>query len=305
MPMDQQPLFSIVIPAYNYAHILERAVKSVAAQKSDDMEVFIINDGSTDKTSEVISDLEKRYPNVFQAIYQTNRGLAGTRNRGIDESTGRFLIFLDADDELAQGAMGQLRHAIKASPEADMIIGAHLSVEPDGKERFRPRPPLSGDKKGAFKAYLLDETLPIANGCTAMHRKIFDGYRYPEHLRCAEDIPMFAYVLANFNCVTLNQAIAKIHKHADSMRHDVKLELSVGVKVVDEVFVAERIPAGLMHFKSDYTTHRYLSIFRTLYLAGQYTRALEYYLQAVQHSWKALLQLSPLRKAIKAFFKQP
>ena len=302
--MDQQPLFSIVIPACNYAPVLERAVKSVAAQKSDDMEVFIINDGSTDNTSEVISDLENRYPDVFHAIHQTNRGLAGTRNRGIDESKGRFLMFLDADDELAEGAMDQLRSAINASPEADMIIGAHLSVEPDGKERFRPRPVLRGEKKDAFKAYLLDETLPVANGCTAMHRKIFDSCRYPEHLHCVEDIPMFAYVLANFNCVTLNQPIARIHKHANSMRHDVRLELSVGVKVVNEVFVAERIPAGLMHYKHDYTTHRYLSIFRTLYLAGQYEQALEYYRQAVRHSWKALLQLSALRKAIKSFFRR-
>lgn len=304
MPIDHQPLFSIVIPTYNYAHTLGRAVKSVAAQKSDDMEVFIINDGSTDNTREVIGDLEKRYPNVFHAIHQTNRGAAHTRNRGIDESTGSFLIFLDADDELTDDAMDQLRGAIGASPEVDMIIGAHLSVEPGGKERFRPRPVLTGDKKDVFKAYLLDETLPIANGCSAMHRKIFNSYRYPEHLRCVEDIPMFAYVLANFNCVTVNQPIARIHKHADSLRNDVKRELSVGLKVVDEVFVAERIPAGLMHFKNDYTTHRYLSIFRTLYLAGEYRQALEYYQQAIQHSWKALLQLSPLRKAIRAYLKK-
>ena len=303
MPVDQ-PLFSIIIPAYNYAHVLERAVKSVALQKQDDMEVFVVNDGSTDNTADVIRELEDRFPGTFKSIHQTNRGLAGTRNRGIDESSGRFLMFLDADDELAEGAMDHLRAALQKSPAAEMIIGAHLSVEPDGKERFRPRPVLSGSKKEAFKAYLLDETLPIANGCTAMSRKIFETYRYPEHLRCVEDIPMFAYVLANFSCVTLNQPIARIHKHANSMRHDVKLELNVGVSVVDEVFVEGRIPSELMHFKSDYLTHRHLSIFRTLYLAGQYRAALEYYQQAVQHSWKALLQISPLRKAIKAFFKK-
>lgn len=137
-----------------------------------------------------------------------------------------------------------------------------------------------------------------------MHRSIFDRYRYPEHLRCVEDIPVFAYALANFNCITLNKSIAKIHKHSDSMRNNVNLELSVGIDVVDEVFVSERIPSNLMHYKKDYLTHRYLSIFRTLYLAKEYQHALSYYSKAVHHSWTALLQLSSLRKALKAFFKR-
>ena len=299
-----QPLFSIVIPAYNYAHVLERCVKSVMAQVSDDMEIFIINDGSTDHTADVIDKLEADYPNAFRSIHQSNRGLAGTRNRGIDESTGRFLIFLDADDELADSAMNHFREAIKASPEVDMIIGAHLSVKPDGRERFRSRPALNGSKIKAFQAYLLDKNLPIANGSTAMHRRIFSAYRYPEHLRCVEDIPMFAYVLANYDCITLNKPIAKIHRHDDSMRNDVERDLSVGLSVVDEVFSEARIPAELMPFKNDYITNRYLSIFRTLYMAGQFSQALDYYQQAVRHSWKAPLQFSLLRKAIKAYLKK-
>ena len=115
---------------------------------------------------------------------------------------------------------------------------------------------------------------------------------------------MFAYVLANYRCITLNHPIAMIHKHADSMRNNTALELSVGTKVVEEVFAEGRIPSGLMHFKKDYLTHRYLSIFRTLYLAGEYRQALEYYQKAISNSWKTILQLSPLRKAIRAFIRK-
>lgn len=147
-----QPLLSIIIPAYNYAHTLERAVGSVLAQKDDNIEVIVINDGSTDSTSNVLSKLEQHSPDTFRAINQANRGLAGTRNRGIDESQGEYLMFLDADDELADNAISHLRQTIQTMTGVDMIIGAHLSVEPDGSERFRPRPAMSQTRQTAFKA---------------------------------------------------------------------------------------------------------------------------------------------------------
>ena len=169
----EQALFSIIIPVYNYGHTLERALASVMSQKTDDTEVIVINDGSTDNSGDVIDQLESHYNQAFKTIHQSNRGLAGTRNRGIQESTGQYLIFLDADDELAENAINHLRQSISSSSKIDMVIGAHTSVEPDGTKRFRPRPELHDLKQGAFKAYLLDEKLPIANGATAMHRENF------------------------------------------------------------------------------------------------------------------------------------
>ncbi|WP_257254540.1 MULTISPECIES: glycosyltransferase family A protein [unclassified Endozoicomonas] len=294
------PLFSIVIPCYNYAHTLKRSVKSVLAQKCKDYELLVINDGSQDDTEVVISELTAQYPGTFRAITQPNKGLAATRNRGVLETSGQYLMFLDADDELVEHSLGSLSQAIHSYPEVSMVIGAHISVEPDGRERFRPRPKVPNDNTALFKMYLLKDELPIANGATAMHREIFDGYQYPVHFRCVEDIPMFAYVLANYQCITLNKPVAKIHKHDDSMRNNVKLDLSVGLDLIDEVFSPTRLPCKFMSLKSKYETRRLLSIFRSLYVAGEYQHALEYYCQAVRQSPSTFFKSSYSRKALRA-----
>ncbi len=295
-------LFTVVIPAYNYAHTLERAVKSVINQLDQLSELIIINDGSTDNTAEVLNSLEQQYPEKIKTIHQQNSGLAATRNRGIKESSGDYLIFLDADDEFAPEALIHLERAIKSKPDIHMVIGSHISVEPDGRERLRSRAPLPKSRDECFHLYALKEKLPISNGATAMHRNIFEHYLYPENFRCVEDISMFAYVLANHDCMTIQQPVARIHKHDDSMRNDVSLDMSVGLELVDEVFSPDRIPAHLLKYKKEFETSRILSMFRTLYIAGNYQQALSFYWQAVRNSPSALLQGSFLRKAIKAVF---
>ncbi len=299
---DTKHLFSIIIPAYNYAHTLERALNSVLTQKLDNTELLIINDGSNDNTVEVIERLNRTAPNAFRAIHQNNSGLAATRNKGIAESNGDFLIFLDADDELAENALEYLEQAIDQHPSIDMIIGAHISVQPDGQKKLRSREPLSQSKEHQFKQYLLEGKLPISNGATAMHRKIFVRYQYPEHFCCLEDIPVFSYALANFQCMTLNKPIALIHKHDDSMRNNAALNLSVGMSLLDEIFSPQRLPKNLLAYRSQYETIRFLSLFRTLYISGEYAQSLEYFIHAVNNSPSTLLRSSYLSKAVRAVF---
>ena len=293
-------LFSIVIPCYNYAHTLKRSVLSVLDQGFKNYELLIINDGSSDETDSVIRELMDQHPNSFQSISQSNRGLAATRNRGISETSGHYLIFLDADDQLAENALEHLSQSIHTDPEARMVIGAHIAVEPDGKERFRSRPEVPEDNMALFKMYLLKDELPIANGATAMHREIFDQYQYPVHFRCVEDIPIFAHALANYKCITLNKPVAKIHKHDDSMRNDVKLDLSVGLDLVSEVFCSKRLPTEFMALREPYEIKRLLSIFRSLYVAGEYRHSLEYYWKALKQSPSAVFEFGYLRKALRA-----
>ena len=295
-------LFSIIIPAYNYAHTLERAFNSVLTQKRDNTELLIINDGSSDNTVEVIERLKGTAPNEFRVIHQNNSGPAATRNKGIAESNGDFLIFLDADDELAENALEHLEQTIRQNPSIGMIIGAHISVQPDGQKKLRSREPLSQSKEHQFKQYLLEGKLPISPSATTFHRKVFARYQYPEHFRCVEDIPVFSYVLANFQCITLNKPIALIHKHNDSLRNNAALNLAVGMSLLDEIFSPQRLPKNLLAYRSQYEPIRSLSLFRTLYISGEYAQSLEYFIQAVNNSPSTLLRFSYLSKAVRAIF---
>lgn len=97
--MKNSPLVSIVITCYNYGNFIEDAVNSVEHQTYPNVEVIIINDGSTDSTDTVCKRLAAQYKSI-RYLYQENRGIIATRNRGLTEARGTFIIFLDADDYL-------------------------------------------------------------------------------------------------------------------------------------------------------------------------------------------------------------
>lgn len=93
-------LLSVIIPAYNAEDTLSRSVKSVINQKYfEDLEIIIVNDGSTDKTKEMIMNLKAIYPEIA-TIEQSNQGLSAARNNGIKKAKGMYISFLDSDDEV-------------------------------------------------------------------------------------------------------------------------------------------------------------------------------------------------------------
>lgn len=87
---------SIIITAYNYVQYLSFAIDSALNQNYDNLEVIVVNDGSTDNTDEVC----KSYGDKIRYIYQENQGLVGARRTGIDASSGEYIMCLDADDEI-------------------------------------------------------------------------------------------------------------------------------------------------------------------------------------------------------------
>ncbi|RKD89147.1 glycosyltransferase family 2 protein [Halopiger aswanensis] len=90
---------SVVIPTYNRADTLPRAIESALAQTIDDLEVIVVDDGSTDDTESVLSDYEREDSRVRPVVHETNRGANAARNTGIEWAHGEYVAFLDSDDE--------------------------------------------------------------------------------------------------------------------------------------------------------------------------------------------------------------
>lgn len=91
------PTVSVVIPTYNRAHVLGRAIESVLSQDYEDFEALVVDDASSDNTSEMVAQFED--PRLKYLRHETNRGASAARNTGIEASRGRFVAFLDSDDE--------------------------------------------------------------------------------------------------------------------------------------------------------------------------------------------------------------
>ena len=93
-------IVSFIIPSYNYARYIEQCVHSIQNQTVKDIEIIIVNDGSTDNSKEVIDALAQQDSRIV-AIHKENAGVSAARNSAIDVAKGEYLVFVDADDFIA------------------------------------------------------------------------------------------------------------------------------------------------------------------------------------------------------------
>ena len=89
--------YSVIIPVYNAQKTLKRCLDSLLGQAREDVEIILINDGSSDRSGAIIEDYRNRYPNI-RAVAQENSGVSAARNRGLDEAKGTYITFVDSDD---------------------------------------------------------------------------------------------------------------------------------------------------------------------------------------------------------------
>lgn len=134
------PLISVVIPCFNQGHFLREAVRSIRASARRPTEIIVVDDGSTDETRVIATEL----PVVYR--YQPNTGLASARNRGLAESRGEFVVFLDADDMLAAEALELGASALETHRHCAFTTGRCLMMDGSGRVMPTPEQPrLSGD----------------------------------------------------------------------------------------------------------------------------------------------------------------
>ena len=126
------PLISVVIPCYKQAHYLGDALRSVLAQTHTDLEVIVVDDGSPDDVASVVAEFSHD-PRV-RLIQQTNRGVSAARNRGIEESKGTHLNFLDADDWLAPTKLEEQARILDEHDDIGFVYCDYVYVYEDGEE---------------------------------------------------------------------------------------------------------------------------------------------------------------------------
>lgn len=139
-PAKTHPAISVVIPCFNLASYLPQTVDSVVAQTYEDWEIIIVNDGSTDNTSEVVQELRHKYgQDRIIPIDQSNKGPSVARNVGIRAAHGKYILPLDADDILATSFLQETSEILDTFPEVDLVY-THLQ-EFDGRNGVWECPP--------------------------------------------------------------------------------------------------------------------------------------------------------------------
>ena len=123
-------LFSVLIPIYNAGKYLREAIDSVLKQTEEDYEIILVNDGSTDGSGDVCDEYAGKYERI-SAIHKENGGLLSSRRTGLKASRGEYIIHLDQDDWLAEGALSRLKEVI-SSHDPDVIIYDYNRIDEAG-----------------------------------------------------------------------------------------------------------------------------------------------------------------------------
>ena len=119
-------IFSIIIPAYNCNDFISQCVNSITSQQSilqDKIEILIINDASTDGSASKIRNLQKIFPNIRILFNKKNKGVSLSRNKGIKNALGEYIIFLDSDDYLKKNCLKLIYNEILRKNEPEVIFG--------------------------------------------------------------------------------------------------------------------------------------------------------------------------------------
>lgn len=159
---------SVVIPAYNAMAYLPETIATVLNQTYTDFEVIVVNDGSTDNTQEWVSQIED---SRVKLVSQENRGLAGARNRGIEESQGKYLAFLDADDLWSPTKLAQQFQVLDNHPEIGVVYTWVAYVDEQGKSTGRI---VQNQQEGHIWQKLTESNLVECGSVAMVRRECFD-----------------------------------------------------------------------------------------------------------------------------------
>ena len=147
--LKKQPvkaLVSLIMPAYNAEEYIARSIDTALAQSFADMELIIVNDGSTDQTQKIIDWYQERYPQV-KSVCQSNAGQASARNNGVEHAEGDYISYMDSDDMLRPDMIERLFDSIKKN-ECDISMSSAYQITNEGYEEVG--------------AYSIKEDIPIA-----------------------------------------------------------------------------------------------------------------------------------------------
>lgn len=224
---------SVIIPVYNYGEFLKKAIESVLAQNFEDYELIIVNDGSTDNTSEVLKAYEGM--NKIKLItHKKNQGLVRSCHEAIEASTGEYIIRLDADDYFDENALLVLAKVLDSNPEIGLVYPDYLLVSREGKIIDYVRLPKVNEE-----VKVLD--IP-ANGAGAMFRRsCYEAVGgYDLSLRCQDGYDLWLKFLNRFRVYNVNLPLFYYRRHGSSLTSDNERILRTR-RYIKQKFISEEL----------------------------------------------------------------
>jgi len=209
---ESKPTVTIIIPTYNRAHLLGRAIRSVLTQTFHDWELIVVDDASTDNTKEVVNSFQD--PRIHYLCHETNRGGPAARNTGIRKARGLYIAFLDSDDEwLPIKLQKQLELFSNSSELVGLIYTGAIHVY---RTHNVNRPP---KHRGSLYRKLLLKNVVGSCSTAMIRRSIFNHVNgFDEALPSRQDVELWLRISKYYKIDFVPEHLVKINRRDDTER---------------------------------------------------------------------------------------
>ncbi len=211
--------FSVIIPLYNKAPYIAKAIESVLAQIFNDFELIIVDDGSTDNSVEIAKEAVAGRKNCV-LLLQENAGVSMARNNGVAASRGDYLCFLDADDWWKPTYLEEMSHMIESFPEAG-IYGTNYTIVNETKRKTRVAS--VGVDKGFERGYInycqvyaKTMYMPLWTGAVCIPKSVFAEFGgFPKGIKLGEDFLLWIRIALKYKVAFLNKPLSYYNQDVD------------------------------------------------------------------------------------------
>lgn len=217
------PLVSVIIPCYNHAMYLSKAFESIFLQNYPNIEVIVIDDGSTDNTRDVV--LSTPGVNYF---FQQNSGLSAARNTGIKQSKGEYLVFLDADDWFYPNAIHTNASYLQQNPNIAFISGDYDYTD---NEKVIVHSGYESVTENHY-LHLLNKNYIGMIAAVMFRRCVFDEFLYDESLKNCEDYDLYLNISRKYPVMHHPAKMAVYRFHSSNMSGNIPAMLKGVLKVL-------------------------------------------------------------------------
>lgn len=218
-------MFTIIIPLYNKAPYIAKAIQSVACQTYQEFELIVIDDGSTDESLEKLrilsSELGEKNPEFvakLKIIEQQNSGVSTTRNRGVAMAKYNYIAFLDADDWWEPAFLEQMKALIENFPEAGIYGSNYYKILHN--QKIRPNIGVdTGFEAGYinyFSTYARTFWMPLWTGAVVIKKQVFDEKGgFSPNLKMGEDFHLWVRIADKYKVAFLNRQLSNYNQDVD------------------------------------------------------------------------------------------
>lgn len=200
-------MISVIIPVYNREKTVKKAIDSVLAQTWKDMEIIVIDDGSTDKSAEVIKSIKDAR---IKYIYQKNAGACAARNHGLDLATGDIIAFHDSDDVWHKDKLEKQLNKLNESG-ADIVFCKLNEFKEDGKKVLLPMTINEGMLNPVVTV------MGIGTQTLVAHRRVFENLRFDPDFPRFQELELLYRASKEFSIYCLGEGLVDYYIGGDSI----------------------------------------------------------------------------------------